>query len=235
MNGMKFKYYHGTRDIFLPSIREHGLGKINPNTDFKNLDVLRFLVDLAEKHLRSNAEYEKVRDTGLAMSQQTFLKMKDEHGQTHSFNYRHDSMYASFSRIRAAIYACFNRYGSEIVEKCILLIDLLNKNNVIFKIPEDINLFKVESFIGIEAKPIMIEINGLEDEFLEEETRALPNILSIVRHKWPTLPEKEQFEYGQFLNFKLLKPIEPSQLKFYEIDFEGHPSTNNFEFTLSKI
>ena len=54
---MRFKYYHGTSTIFLDSIRKHGLGTINPNTDQKNLDVLKFLFQLSEKHLSTNPEF----------------------------------------------------------------------------------------------------------------------------------------------------------------------------------
>ncbi len=235
MSDVKFKYYHGTRAMFLESIRKHGLGGVNPNIDFKNLDVLKYLAQVAEQNLRSVPYYEKIRDTTLAMAGQTKMELKDENGEAMLLNYKHDVMYVAHSRMRAAIYACLNKYGSEIIEKCLILIDLFKQQGVAYCIPEEINQFKIESLMGIESKPIIIEVLNLEDEFLAEETGQFKNILKMIRAKWPTLSEKQRFEFSQFVNFRVLKVIEPANLKFYEMDYEGHPRTGNFEFTLSPI
>ncbi|MCD8401452.1 hypothetical protein G1K66_12950 [Tenacibaculum finnmarkense] len=233
---MKFKYYHGTSTIFLKSIRDNGLGKINPNTDFKNLDVLIYLKNLCEKFLIKNSEYIEIRDTTLAMAQQSFLKIKDKKGNTHLLNYKHDGIYVAISMQRAAIYASLNKYGSEILERCIILFNILKKDNIEFKIPNEINLFKIENYINYESKPIIIEIDGIDDDKLEKENGEIASdFLESLRKEIPFMSEKKKFEYLQFCNFKILEPIEPKRIKFYELEYEGFPGNGDFEITLSKI
>ena len=233
---MKFKYYHGTSSIFLNSIKENGLGKINPNIDYKNLDVLIFLKNFAEEHLIRNEDYLKLRDTTIAMANQTFLKLIDEKGNLQTLNYRHDGIYVAISRQRAAIYSSINKYGSEILERCVVLYKLLQNHEIQFQIPDDINLFKIEKYIDCIPEPIIVEIDNIEDWNLEKEDgKTAEEALEFLRLEIPKMSEKIKFEFLQGCNFKILNYIEPKYLKFYKMEFEGHPVDGNFEFTLSKI
>ncbi len=47
----EYKYYHGTSTVFLEYILKNGLGGINPNLKFKNLELLKFLYGNCENTL----------------------------------------------------------------------------------------------------------------------------------------------------------------------------------------
>ncbi len=232
----KFDFFHGTSDIFLDSIRKYGLGKINPNIDYKNLDVLIYLNNLAKKYLQHNEEYKKHKDTSNAIANQTELKIIDSLGKEYLHNYRHDCIYVAISRARAAIYASSNKYGSEILERIIFLFNLLKRENIEFQIPDSINLFNFEKYLSYEPKPIIVKINRFEDEKLERED-GLPakESLNFLRYMIPKMSQKEKFEFLQFCNFRLLEPVDTKRLTFYELDYDGSIENNNFEFTLSEI
>lgn len=58
---MEHLFYHGTSSLFLRSIKKNGLGGINPNIDYKLLELLRFLYELSESKLQDNNDYLIVR------------------------------------------------------------------------------------------------------------------------------------------------------------------------------
>lgn len=182
---MIFKYYHGTSTIFLNSIQKHGLGGVNPNTDFKNLEGLKFLFELCEVHLTNNSQYLQLKDTTWAMVHQGMNEITDERGQKHLLHYRHDGIYVAISRVRAAIHAVLNKCGSEILEMCIELHELLVQAKIAVDIPSDIDIFNFRQFINVETKPIIIEVSRVADEELEKEdgktaTEALNLLLFVV-------------------------------------------------------
>lgn len=236
MNPNKSNFYHGTSTIFLESIKTTGLGTVNPNLDFKNLDVLRYLVSITEKYLLKDQEYLVLRTNTLAMAKQTVIEntlIKSD--IIPNFNFRHDKMHVSLSRIMALNYCITNKYGSEMLERCIRLINILERNNIAYDIPNEINLFNIKKYIDTDTKPILVEIIGLEDECVEEENgKDGKEMMSIFRNRAQKLNQKEISLEEMKYNFRVLKPIEPSKLRFYEIDYEGLPG-KNFEYTLSKV
>lgn len=233
---MKFQYYHGTSTIFLNSIKKYGLGTINPNIDLKNLEVLIYLKNVAERKLIKNFEYLKIRDTTIAMANQSKLAYKDINGNIEVLNFKHDGIYVSLSEITAARYSSINKYGSEILERIMLIYKLLLKNKIEFKIPSEINLFNIEKYLECNPEPIIIKISEIDDNNLEKEDgKTAIEALDFLRVEIPNMSEKMKFEFLQRCNFKLLSPIETKHLKFYELEFEGQPSENNFEIILSRI
>jgi hypothetical protein len=230
------KYYHGTSTIFLESIRKNGLGAINPNIDFNNLKVLSYLKDKCERHLIDNKDYEKIRATTIAMAKQSYLPIKDIDGNTHIMNYQHDGIYVSMSRLRAAIYVVTNKYGSEILARCIDLLKLLKNANIDIAIPDEINQFNIIQYIDYDVKPIVIEVKNLLDkDLLLENGGSATEQLNFIRAKLPSMREEFKFVFLQSCNFRILKPISPENLVFYELDYEGYPGTKQFEITLGKI
>lgn len=200
----------------------------------KNLQLLKFLFDLSEEHLSGNSEYSGLRITTMAMVDDEVNELVDEAGN--KLYYRHDGIFVSISRQRAAIYAALNKYGSEILERCIKLYELLLQSGVDVQVPNEIDLFGFRKYINKEHRPIMIECHGIVDDDLEKEDgKTAKEALDILRREIPKMSQKMEFEFLQFCNFKLLKPVPPGQLKFYHIDFEGHPAQRNFEFFLTKI
>lgn len=235
---MDFKYYHGTSTIFLDSIQKTGLGGVNPNFDYKNLEVLKFLYNQSEQHLLNNPRYQHLRETSKAMANQDDYKIWVEGiNKEIIHNYKHDSIYVGLSKIRAVIYASTNRYGSEILERCLVLYQMLLDNLPDFKIPSDINLFQIERYLQEDPKPIIIEIINLDDKFLDTELgEDSTDLFYYLRYVLPFKSLKEQFEFPQFCNFKLLKPIPSENLRFYALEFDGHPNDQkNFEWTLNRL
>jgi len=233
---MKINLYHGTSEIFLNSIIEHGLGGINPNFHFKNLELFKFLAEKSEIILTNNSDYNNFKPEVLAIKEQRDLFFTDSYGNTRSVNYRHDGIYAADSREKAAIYCCDNKYGSEILEYCIKLYLLLKIEDKNFTLPEDLNLFKIENYIDIEHKPIIIEILNIEDDEVETESgKKGKDALTALRNAFEHMTPKQKFEELQYLNFKLLKAIPKNRLRIYEVEFSNRPIDGKFEFTLSEI
>jgi len=227
--------YHGTSEIFLESIIEHGLGGINPNFHFRNLDLFKFLAEKSDTELMNNSEYKNFRPEVLAIKEQRDLFFTDSYGIMRSLNYRHDGIYAAYSREKAAIYCCDNKYGSEILEYCIKLYLLLKAKIPNFKLPEELNLFKIEKFINVEHKPIIVEILNIEEDEVETESgKKGKDALLALKNAFEHMNQKQKFEDLQYLNFKLLKPIPKNRLKFYEVEFSNRPIEGKFEFTLAE-
>ncbi len=232
---MGFKFYHGTSTLFLDSIRKKGLGGINPNTEFKNLEVLKFLAGICEKNIANTSDYKVFREATLAMVNQVSSDM-DYEGKTYRVNFSHEGIYVSMSKVRAARYAAMNKYGSEILERIIILHNILKKYSIDFKVPDSINLFDYEKVIGIETKPIIVMVNGIEHDRLVPEV-VFPEMLSLraLEFEIENWSEKDRFEKLQFYNFRILEAVPISNLAFYELDYEGIPESKDFQIFLSKL
>lgn len=233
---MNFKYYHGTSDILLDSIIEFGLGGINPNLKYKNLELLRFLFYECEKMNLSKPEYFIGRENIHGMVNQTTIEIKLPKGKKILANYKHDKTYVGITMERAIIYACDNKYGSEILEYCIMLFEFIKEKNANFELPKELNLFEVEKYIEKKHKPILIELNDIKDSELETEFgKNGSEFLNQLRQDFKILSPKEIDIKMAYSNFKLLNPVLIDRMKIYEIEFEGKVGTPDFEFTLSRI
>lgn len=224
-------FYHGTSRIFLQSIKTYGLGGVNPNTDLKNLEVLGYLYAIVKNARISDPDLTSWEGAIQATIAQGDLTIRGQ-----NYNFRHDGVYVAASHMRAAVYTCFNTYGSEVLEKCMILLDLLDKYGLHYRIPADIDLFKVEKYRQMKHEPVIIAITGLNDEDLEtEDGKIAKDRLELFRHYLDGWTAKQRFEHSQYWNFKLLRPVPREQLTFYEVEFEGNPKTNNFEVYLTKL
>ncbi len=228
-----FKFYHGTSSIFIDSIKKTGLGGINPNIDFKNLEVLNYLFLKAEKYLSDNIEYQKIRTSTMAMVNQGAIDYKDPSGQIQRLHFRHDGIYVALSHMRAIVYASTNKFGSEILQRCLTLLAMLHGKIPDFAIPSEINLFKMDSLLNLSPEPIIIEVSDVDDEdLLKEDGKTAKEALDFLRRTIPHLTEKEKYEFFQYCNYELLKPVPVEKLKFFELSFKGHPRNRDFEYKL---
>lgn len=232
---MKFEFYHGTSDVFLKSIQENGLGGLNPNIEYKHLEILQFLFKLAEIHLVESSDYSKIRDTTKAMSQQRKLKVTNENGKSELYNFNHDGIYIALSLERAVCYASQNKYGSEIVDRIIRLMDLLDIKKIKYSnsaLPID----KLNQLRKTTPKPIIIKIKEIDEDKLDKEDgktgKEALEFLQKIHHE---LSEKDRFKFYQICNFKLLEPIHPNKLEYFELDYEGIFGHYGFEYTMTKI
>ncbi len=233
---MKFKYYHGTSSIFLDLIQKFGLGGINPNIIFKNLDVLKFLYNEAEKFLTNNPEYLTVRATTKAMTTQGTIDYINSNGNIQQGHFRHHNTYVALSKLRAITYASQNKYGSEILSRCVHIIELLQSINVKVEIPPDLNLFGIDKMSNRMAEPILIEISEIHDNDLcKEDGKTAKEALDFLRVIMPTLTAMEKLVFFQHCNFELLKPIPSDKLRFYKLTTKGVPGTENFSYKLIEL
>jgi hypothetical protein len=233
---MKFRFYHGTSSIFLNSIIEFGLGGINPNIKYKNLELLKYLSLECEKKIPNKIEYLVIRDASLGMANQRPVEFKVPSGGKFIGNYEHKNIYISLTLERAIIYACDNKYGSEILEYCIKLFEFLKDDDLNFSLPTDLNLFNIEKYINKEHKPILIEIDQINENELETEFgKNGAEYLAYLRKTLPTLNKMDFNRKLGYSNFRLKKPIKVERMKIYEVDFEGKVGTEEFEFTMTEI
>ncbi|WP_461636927.1 hypothetical protein [Labilibaculum euxinus] len=230
------KYYHGTSSIFLNSIKETGLGGINPNFEYRNLDVLRFLYKEAENTLLDNSDYLKIRTTTQAMAQQGMVDLIQSNGEKQRCFFRHDGIYIALSIMRAIVYANQNKYGSEIVCRCEILYYLLKEKNKDIKIPDDINLFRIDKLSEIQHEPIIIEVSNVNDyDLRKEDGKTAKEALDFLRNTFPYISTEDRFEFEQHCNFELLKPIPVENLKFYKLSTSGIPGSKDFDYDLIEM
>jgi hypothetical protein len=230
-----FKYYHGTSSIFLYSIMQSGLGAINPNIKYKNLELLQYLYDEAEKCLCNSEVYQKIRPSTFCMVNQIAMENTFENGQKKLLYFRHKNIFLALSELIAVRYAVINKYGSEILERCIFLYELLNKNDSKFKIPDEINLSQIEHLINSKPYPVLIEACDIDDNDLDKEDgKTAAEALNFLRNVLPSVTEKEKLELLAHCNFELLKPTSPQQLKFFKIIPRGSPRNPDFSYHLEE-
>ena len=231
---MKFEFYHGTSDLFLKSIQEKGLGGINPNYEYKHLDTLRFLYELAERYLCHDLDFLQMRDTTNAMVKQCKLQIT-VNGKNEILNFNHDGIYIALSIQRAICYATSTIYGSEIVHTSIRLMELLDKIQIDYSNAD----LAIESFITMRKmnpKPIIIKIRDIDENNLDKEDgKTAKEALDFLRSIHNSLSEKQRFEFYQFCNFKILEPIPVQKLEFYKLDYLGKFAQPDFNYKLTEI
>ena len=234
---MRFEYYHGTSNLFLKSIKENGLGAINPTFDNQTLELLKYLYGICENSLFSCSEYDiSTRETILAMIKQTSLITK-VNGNVTKFNFRHKNIYVSLSEFKAVIYASTNKYGSEVLQQCVKLYELLIKHNVSFEIPSEINFYNIQNIEKKSLKPILVKITHIDDDNLikENDFTSASEFLCALRENYHLLDEKQKYSNFQYMNFEILNPISPNFLEFYEIDFMGNLKDKNLNYKLKRM
>lgn len=117
---MKNNYtlFHATTDFYLDSIIAFGLGGLNPNTSFGVLDFLRDLYSLCEQLAINDTVYRKIQFSTEGMVSQSIKG---------AFNFRHDKTYLTINESTAIRYS-LNKYGSELLTRCIVLYEILKVN-----------------------------------------------------------------------------------------------------------
>ncbi|MEN5435777.1 hypothetical protein ABE545_19230 [Sphingobacterium faecium] len=215
--------WHGTSTVFLDSIRHHGLGAINIAKKYELIALL--------DHLYKETARLKIKHTGLENKRNSINTIisngKMYHGKM-ELNYSYDGTFVSLSPIRASMYACTTSIGSELLDYCLFLLNLLLDYEP--NIPEEVDLINIKQFLNVTAKPILIEVTTFtDDNLILEDGSPAQQLLNEIRTEYPKLPIEEHFMRIQFSNFKLFNPIEPSVLNFYEVEYSGHPFGQDFK------
>jgi hypothetical protein len=229
---MNHIFYHGTSSLFIDSIKEEGLGGINPNIEYNNLDLLEYLYSYSEKHLLNDIRYDSYfREITLAMIKQTDYIIRHETKEDIILNFRHKSIYVSLSERKALEYSLTNKIGSEILQKCYDLYQMLISNNIVFKIPKDINFYEIDKLNIDNINPILIKVNNLNKDNIIQENGFDGELMIDYLNKNYNLFSKEQlYKDFQFMNFSLKKYIKPKHLDFYKIQYSHGSRRNDLGF-----
>ncbi|MDN3550501.1 hypothetical protein [Mucilaginibacter aquaedulcis] len=228
-NGSSF--WHGTSTIFLDSIRKTGLGTISPAKDYKLLAMLTFLY----QHIQQQNIWHPILDINRT-SIEAAIAQSDMLYEGRLLNYRHDGVYVSASALRAAYYACLNKVGSELLEKCLILLSVLINDGCEPEFPEGLDVMGIRQHLEKPAKPIMIEVMAvLDSALLLEDGGDATAMLDRMRKTLPKRSQHEQFEQLQFCNFCIVMPVPNQHLRFYEVDFSGNPKNKDFEYYLTRL
>lgn len=234
---MNFTYFHGTSSLFLKSIKENGLGTINPTFNNHTLELLKFLYGICENKLIDCCEYDLLtREVTLAMIRQTTL-ISNNNGVEKKMYLRHGNIYVSLSEIKAVIHSVLNEFGSEIIQQCSKLYNLLLRHNINFEIPNEINYYKIEQIDKNTLFPILIKIKNIDDNNLlkENDLTCADEFLNELRKLMPILTEERKYREFQALNFEILNPISSEYLDFYRIDYVGNVKDRTLSYNLKSI
>lgn len=199
---LTFSLFHGTSSLFLPSILEHGLGAKNPIEQLQVHRTLKYIVDLVESRYRNNEDWNSER-----WMYEKFLQQ----ASSDRANWQHGQVYLSPSEIKAAQYACSNKYGSEMISETISLLTE--------RLP-DVKLSTHEHPIVkiqfAESRPVVIRVDAVPLEFLasecdqsmEKQLKAIERGISdpIFQVVWSQT------------NFRLIRPLSKEFLRVVEID-----------------
>lgn len=200
--------YHSTTDFYLSSIREYGLGKINPNVSNGILDFLKDLYSLSEKYLTKNSDYQKIQFTTDGMANQSIKGF---------FNFKHDKTYLTINEATAIRYS-LNKYGSELLSRSIILYKMLIKNGHKEKIDTSMLKFDIEKIIEKPHNIILLKVNNINPINLETEIgeNAILKLNEIEELKKTDIETYNVL--SQQFNFALTKPIDFINIDVYKIE-----------------
>jgi hypothetical protein len=113
--------YHGTTSIFIDSIKEHGLGSIDPLEKIGAKSLMKDIFELAEKQMWSD-------DTWLKHRMLLAPLVTQERNE--NYNFQHGGAYLTYSKDLAKKYAIDNPFGCEYLQYLRVFIQLLLQRDV---------------------------------------------------------------------------------------------------------
>ena len=228
------RFYHGTSSVYLDSIRETGLGAVNPNQRYRLLDLLSHLLHSFEAAFPDDISTLQFRRFARAMANQSQF---DEvfNGRTHVLNFRNNNTYVAFHPSRAMRYAAINRFGSEVLTNCVTLHELLRSRGWQDEIPQDLNTIELDSIQTQSSFPVFIEVDSIRPEMLLDEYggSGVKKLRQIEKLRL-AISEEDFFRESQLWNFELLRPIPYELLKIHRLIVGGDPRSPQARFTLGE-
>ncbi|TXD80893.1 hypothetical protein ESY86_19785 [Subsaximicrobium wynnwilliamsii] len=200
------------------------------------LDLLNYLFDLSKYELSNNENFKKLTFTTKLMINQEIKSVDEEIYKTDTLNFKHNGVFLTLGDRAAITHSHYNKYGSEILNRIMQIQDLLIENNIETNIPEKINPLKIEELVNYEPKPIFIKIKRIDYRYLLNK-RDIPmfEAMEKIEEQLKTTSENVSFSFKQTTVFKYIKPIEKKDLVVYELEYDGHPIDENFEYYLTEI
>ena len=188
--------YHGTSTLFLDSIKQHGLGAIDPIRENRVLETTSELYQFAIAN--------KVQNHDSLLVLMGHINRIINQVSTSNSNFQHGQVYVTTEGYKAKSYACDRRFGSEAISLTILLIELLRELGLD---PVVNNPFLLETMKN-NYRPIIIELNNVSVKNLLTEQDGGQEIdatfLEDIKRDYQNHPSFAHRE------FRLIKPIDAS-------------------------
>jgi hypothetical protein len=228
-------YFHCTSDVFLKSILKNGLGKINPNIDYKLLSLLSYLFEIAKKELPKDKIESLLFTTQLMVNQEIKYVDKKIYG-VEVLNFKHDGVFLTLGDRAAITHSHHTKYGSEILTRIIQILTLIQKEGIEFNIPDELNLIELEQIVKHKPKPIFIKVQNINDYYLyNQHDKHLFGTMRFIEEKLKITSENVKFRFNNTSVFKYVRPIPPNDIEVYYLDYDGHPTDDDFEYYLERV
>ena len=134
----------------------------------------------------------------------------------------------------AVLYACTNRYGSELLSSCVQLIQILSTAGVPVSLPRELNDIDVQRVIDTQHFPVLVEVHGVELADLLTE-----NGLFAVLHYAYMKSNLDWLDDSKFLDlqktFELALPFPAASLKLKKVICPKRIVDASFDYDLKNI
>jgi hypothetical protein len=213
--------FHGTSTLFTNSIRETGLGG---QRQLDDIGLAKAVLEL----LRYEAQLEKVPNWDL--EKPLLLKVADTSQNPVGSFLRYCGTYMTPSRQTAARYALLNDCGSEALASTLKIL-----NAVLAQLPALASqepFSTVLNFAGQPKSPVVIEAHDVQaDWLLSERGEPCGQVLEVLQNMLDDHDDDLFDTFVQQMNFELIHPVPPSQLRFHRIvgPQSGHDSMENLQ------
>ena len=187
--------YHGTTSLFVDSIKEYGLGGLNPVEELDLVSIYRALFEVADKKFRGASSWEKVRKKA------SYIAYQKNSNDGLNYNFRHGNVYLTPIRKIAFDYASINE-GSELLGylKGLVLYLIHQKGH---KEVNDILPMKVASILSKSYQPVLLRLESVCLTEIEPENGMDKDYLLSL---WQNFYETGAVDKG-LTNWKLTKPL----------------------------
>ncbi len=225
--------YHGTSTLFLDSIKESGLGAVNPVEKFRLHELLMFLKNECERRTPNDPGFNLIKLTTYAMLNQDPLYRHPNDEEQRLLNFRHGATYLAAIEKGAVLYACQNRLGSELLSTCASLVSVLLTNKEPVNVPRELNGIDLEAVLSSEHLPILVEAKNVPLSCLNTE-HGMPAELAYNHLK----AEDQTLTVERFVRiagvFELTQPIPSWALTYRRVMCQANITNPNFTYRLSE-
>lgn len=207
---LKLPLYHGTSSLFLASIRENGLGGVNPIEQYKVREFFAEIFKICDVALAGDKEWESCKFVPALL--------RDQVSNGDSSNYQHGDTYLTPSRASAAGYALTNRYGSELISNARRLTSFVQESHPALLGASWIANHPLMEIFTSDHKPVVLKMYNISISILSSEGGDSPeNALDYLREMLPFINET-----GVVINanFRLLRPVPFAECEVEYIDPE---------------
>lgn len=206
--------YHGTATLFSDSIKQHGLGAVNPIKDHSVLSFMKEVFELCDRCFTNEPDWEasKFAPTWIIDQKNFFASANFQHGET----------YLTPSRSSAVGYALTNRFGSECLTETYRLFMLLKERKPLVLAENKLDEHPLVKLFSYRSEPVLVTVESVPLTYLASENGGpvelvinnLIEMLAVFRARESVGPRDILRSSGITLNynFRLIKPLPPGTL-----------------------